>query len=58
MVSNLCPYQRINGIVRGLIKDQTGNKVDQPDPNRATSPTGKVARKAFSDDAEYIVYIN
>ena len=34
--------------------DQTGLKVDQPDPKGGTSSTGNVARKAFSDECKYI----
>ena len=40
--------------VRALIQDQTGLKVDQPDPKGGTSSTGNVARKAFSDECKYI----
>ena len=40
--------------VQNLVQKKTGLKIDQPDPRGGTTSTGGVARRAFSDDTEFI----
>ena len=40
--------------VRTLVQEKTGLKVDQPDASGGTTSTGSVARRAFSNESQYI----
>ena len=40
--------------VRTLVQEKTGLKIDQPDPRGGTTSTGSVARRAFSNDSNFI----
>ena len=40
--------------VQNLVQKKTGVKIDQPDPRGGTTFPGDVARRAFSDDTEFI----
>ena len=40
--------------VRTLVQEKTGLKIDQPDPRGGTTSTGSVARRAFSNDPNFI----
>ncbi|KAI6648545.1 hypothetical protein LOD99_8025 [Oopsacas minuta] len=37
-----------------FIQEKTGLKVDQPNSSGGTTSTGNVARRAFSDETEYL----
>ena len=37
--------------VRTLVQEETGLKIDQPEPRGGTTSTGSVARRAFSNDS-------
>ena len=40
--------------VRTLVQEKTGLKIYQPDPRGGTTSTGSVARRAFSNDSNFI----
>ena len=40
--------------IQALIQEKTGLKVDQPDSSGGTTSTGNVARRAFSDNSDYL----
>ena len=41
-------------IVQKIIQEKTGLKINQPDSSGGTTSTGNVARRAFSEDTNYI----
>ena len=41
-------------IVQKIIQEKTGLKIEQPDSSGGTTSSGNVARRAFSDDTNYI----
>ena len=40
--------------IQSLIQEKTGSKVDLPDSSGGTTSTGNVARRAFSDETDYL----
>ena len=40
--------------IQSLIQEKTGLKVDPPDSSGGTTSTGNVARRAFSDETDYL----
>ena len=40
--------------IQSLIQEKTGLKVDLPDSSGGTTSTGNVARRAFSDETDYL----
>ena len=41
-------------IVQKIVQEKTGLKIDQPDSSGGTTSTGNVARRAFSDESNFI----
>ena len=41
-------------IVQKIVQEKTGLKIDQPDSSDGTTSTGNVARRAFSDESNFI----
>ena len=54
MVHHYHRYQRFNEDCSEIVQEKTGLKVDIPDTSGGTTSTGNVARRAFSEDTNFI----